>query len=63
MTSAIIEEGCNIENCIVGSRAVVKRGSVLKNCLIGPSYAVEEGTKKENQHLTNADGFMEIDIQ
>ncbi|XP_053962413.1 translation initiation factor eIF-2B subunit gamma [Anastrepha ludens] len=63
MTSAIIEEGCNIENCIVGSRAVVKRGSVLKNCLIGPSFAVEEGTKKENQHLTNADGFMEIDIQ
>ncbi|XP_014099512.2 translation initiation factor eIF2B subunit gamma [Bactrocera oleae] len=63
MTSAIIEEGCNIENSIVGSRAVVKRGCVLKNCLIGPSYAVEEGTKRENQHLTNADGFMEIDIQ
>ncbi|XP_011188620.1 translation initiation factor eIF-2B subunit gamma [Zeugodacus cucurbitae] len=63
MTSAIIEEGCNIDNCIVGSRAVVKRGCVLKNCLIGPSYAVEEGTKRENQHLTNADGFMEIDIQ
>ncbi|XP_067631763.1 translation initiation factor eIF2B subunit gamma [Eurosta solidaginis] len=63
MTSAIIEEGCNIENCIVGSRAVVKRGSVLKNCIIGPNFAVEEGTKKENQHLTNADGFMEIDIQ
>ncbi|EDW85673.1 uncharacterized protein Dwil_GK23030 [Drosophila willistoni] len=63
MSNAIIEEGCNIENCIIGHRAQVKSGSVLKNCLIGPNFVVEEGTKTQAVHLSNADQFMEIDIQ
>ncbi|XP_037953760.1 translation initiation factor eIF-2B subunit gamma [Teleopsis dalmanni] len=63
LAGALVEEGCNIENCIIGHKAVVKKGSILKHCLIGPGFIVEESTQKQMQHLTNADGFMEIDIQ
>ncbi|KAH8394793.1 hypothetical protein KR222_006032 [Zaprionus bogoriensis] len=63
MSNAIIDEGCNINNCIIGHRAHVQSGSVLNNCLIGPNYVVEEGTKSLAQHLSNADQYMEIDIQ
>ncbi|KAH8339956.1 hypothetical protein KR067_003814 [Drosophila pandora] len=63
MSSAIVEEGCNIDNCIIGHRAQVKTGSVLKNCIIGPNYVVEEGTHSQAVHLSNADQYMEIDIQ
>nr|XP_016941241.1 translation initiation factor eIF-2B subunit gamma [Drosophila suzukii] len=63
MSNAIVEEGCNIDNCIIGHRAQVKSGSVLKNCIIGPNYVVEEGTHSQAAHLSNADQFMEIDIQ
>ena len=59
----LVAYSCNIENSIVGNKAIVKKGSVLKNCLIGPGFVVEEGSKKQMQHLNNADGFMEIDIQ
>ncbi|XP_017125302.1 translation initiation factor eIF-2B subunit gamma [Drosophila elegans] len=63
MSNAIVEEGCNIDNCIIGHRAVVKSGSVLKNCIIGPNYVVEEDTHSQAVHLSNADQYMEIDIQ
>ncbi|XP_016958347.1 translation initiation factor eIF-2B subunit gamma [Drosophila biarmipes] len=63
MSNAVVEEGCNIDNCIIGHRAQVKSGSVLKNCIIGPNYVVEEGTHSQAAHLSNADQFMEIDIQ
>ncbi|XP_022223674.2 translation initiation factor eIF-2B subunit gamma [Drosophila obscura] len=63
MSNAIVEEGCNIDNCIVGHRAHVKSGSVLKNCIIGPNYVVDEGTSSQAMHLSNADQYMEIDIQ
>ncbi|KAH8348041.1 hypothetical protein KR084_003415 [Drosophila pseudotakahashii] len=63
MSNAVVEEGCNIDNCIIGHRAQVKSGSVLKNCIIGPNYVVEEGTHSQAVHLSNADQFMEIDIQ
>ncbi|XP_064544226.1 translation initiation factor eIF2B subunit gamma [Drosophila montana] len=63
MANAIVEEGCNINNCIIGYRAQVKSGSALNNCLIGPNYVVEEGTKSQAVQLSNADQFMEIDIQ
>lgn len=61
MGHATIEEGCNIEYSIICNRAVIKKGSHLKNCLIGPNFVVEEGSKKQMVHLTNADGFMEIE--
>ncbi|XP_030379474.1 translation initiation factor eIF-2B subunit gamma [Scaptodrosophila lebanonensis] len=63
MSNSIVEEGCNIDNCIVGHKAHVKSGSVLKNCLIGPNYVVEEDSKNQSVHLSNADEYMEIDIQ
>lgn len=63
MSNAVVDEGCNINNCIIGHRAHVKSGSVLNNCLIGPNYVVEEDTKSQSQHLSNADQYMEIDIQ
>ncbi|KAH8309224.1 hypothetical protein KR059_007131 [Drosophila kikkawai] len=63
MSNAVVEEGCNIDNCIIGHRAQVKSGSVLKNCIIGPNYVVEEGTHSQAVHLSNADQYMEIDIQ
>lgn len=40
---------------------VIKCGSILKSCLIGPNYIVPIDTKSERVHLTNADGFMEIE--
>lgn len=52
---------CVIENCIIGYRSTIRSNSVLKNCLIGPNYEVAEGTTQEKMHLTNADGFMEIE--
>lgn len=50
-----------IENCVICDRAHIKAGSVLRNCLIGPNFVVEDGQKAEKLHLTNADGFMEIE--
>lgn len=50
-----------IENCIICDKAIVRSGSVLKGCLIGPNFDVAEGTNKEKLHLTNADGYMEIE--
>lgn len=61
MKDVIIEEGVIIENCIICDKAVIKMGSVLKNCLVGPNFIVVENTKKEKAHLSNADGFMEIE--
>ncbi|KAL9913344.1 eukaryotic translation initiation factor 2B subunit gamma [Glossina fuscipes fuscipes] len=63
MANAIVEEGCNIENCIIGPKAVVKTGAKLKNCLVGANYIVEENSTLSTKHLIHADGFMEIDIQ
>ncbi|TMW43072.1 hypothetical protein DOY81_011850 [Sarcophaga bullata] len=63
MAYAEIEEGCNIENCIIGPRAVVQKGTKLKNCLVGANFVVEEGSILEAKHLTHADAYMEIDIQ
>lgn len=50
-----------IENCIICDKAVIRKGSVLKNCLIGPGHEVAENSNKEKAHLTNSDGFMEIE--
>lgn len=50
-----------IENSVICDKAVIKTGSVIKNCLIGPSFVVLENMKIEKVHLTNADGFMEIE--
>lgn len=50
-----------LESCIVCDNAVIKSGSNLKSCLIGPNYVVATDTKCERGHLTNADGFMEIE--
>lgn len=50
-----------IENCIICDKAVIRKGSVLKYCLIGPSHEVASNTNKEKAHLTNSDGFMEIE--
>ncbi|XP_055917611.1 translation initiation factor eIF-2B subunit gamma [Eupeodes corollae] len=61
MANAVVEEGCNIDGSIICNKAIIKKGSVLKNCIIGPNFIVEEGSKKEKAHLTNADGFMEIE--
>jgi len=61
MSHAIIEEGCKIHDSIICNRAIVKKGSILKNCLIGPNFIVEEESDREKVHLTNADGFMEIE--
>ncbi|XP_023306743.2 translation initiation factor eIF-2B subunit gamma [Lucilia cuprina] len=63
MAHAVVEEGCNIENCIIGPKAVVKKGTKLKNCLVGANFVVEESSLLEAKHLTHADGYMEIDIQ
>lgn len=46
---------------MVCDRAVIRTKSVLKNCLIGPGYEVTEETNREKAHLTNTDGFMEIE--
>ena len=50
-----------ITNCVICSKAVIKSGTVLKDCLIGHNFIVPENTNKEKAHLTNADGFMEIE--
>lgn len=50
-----------IENCILCDNAIVRKGSNLKNCLIGSSHEVAENTIKEKAHLTNSDGYMEIE--
>lgn len=50
-----------IESCVVCDNAVIKSGSVLKYCLVGNNYVVPIDTKTERLHLTNADGFMEIE--
>lgn len=50
-----------IENCVICEKAVVKKGSVLKNCLVGPNHEVAENTNREKAHLTNSDGYMEIE--
>lgn len=50
-----------IENCVVCDRVIIRSKSVLKNCLIGPGYEVASETTKEKAHLTNTDGFMEIE--
>lgn len=52
---------CVIENSVICDKAMIKSGSVVKHCLIGPSYVVAENTKIEKVHMTNADGFMEIE--
>lgn len=50
-----------LENCVVCDNVVVKSGSILKYCLIGSNYIVPMDTKTERVHLSNADGFMEIE--
>lgn len=50
-----------IENCVICDKAVIQKGCVLKNCLIGPNHEVAENTNKEKVHLSNADGYMEIE--
>lgn len=50
-----------LESCVVCDNVVIKSGSILKSCLIGPNYIVPVDTKSERVHLTNADGFMEIE--
>lgn len=50
-----------IENCIICDKATIRTRSVLKNCLIGSNFDVAEGTLKDKVHLTNADGYMEIE--
>lgn len=50
-----------IENCIIGDKATIRTGCVLKHCLIGPNFDVTEGSNMEKVHLTNADGYMEIE--
>ena len=37
---AIIEDNCELENCIIGSRTIIKKGSVLKNCIIGSDTSI-----------------------
>ncbi|KAG4075320.1 hypothetical protein HA402_003111 [Bradysia odoriphaga] len=61
MNGVVIEERVVLESCIVCDNVVIKSGSVLKSCLIGPNYIVATDTKSERVHLTNADGFMEIE--
>lgn len=50
-----------IENCVLCDKAIVRKGSNLKNCLIGSNHEVAENTNKEKAHLTNSDGYMEIE--
>ncbi|XP_055589212.1 translation initiation factor eIF-2B subunit gamma-like [Uranotaenia lowii] len=60
MDHVSIGENVILENCIVGEKTIVESGVTLKNCLIGSNYTVTTGSKKENQHLSNAERFMEI---
>lgn len=50
-----------IENCVLCDKAIVRKGSNLKNCLVGSNHEVAENTIKEKAHLTNSDGYMEIE--
>lgn len=50
-----------IENCIICDKAIIRAGCILKNCLVGPNHEVAANTNKEKVHLTNADGYMEIE--
>lgn len=50
-----------IENCVLCDKAIVRTGSNLKNCLIGSNHDVAENSFKDKAHLTNADGYMEIE--
>lgn len=50
-----------IENCVLCDKAIVRKGSNLKNCLIGSNHEVLENSVKEKAHLTNSDGYMEIE--
>lgn len=50
-----------IENCVLCDNAIVRKGCNLKNCLIGSNHEVAENTIKEKAHLTNSDGYMEIE--
>lgn len=50
-----------IENCIICEKAIIRTGSTLKNCLVGPNHEVEANTIKDKAHLTNSDGYMEIE--
>lgn len=61
MNNVIIESGVVIEGCIISDKAVIKTGSILKVSLIGPNFVVVENTIKEKAHLSNSDGFMEIE--
>ncbi|EAT36481.1 AAEL011442-PA [Aedes aegypti] len=60
MDHVIIEESVTMENCIVCEKSVIKSGSSLRNSLIGSNYIVSANTKKDNVHLSNSTGFMEI---
>ncbi|XP_058453162.1 translation initiation factor eIF-2B subunit gamma [Malaya genurostris] len=60
MDYVTIGENVTIENCIVCEKSNIKSGSTLRNCLVGSNYTVPNNTIKENQHLSNSDGFMEI---
>ncbi|KXJ76516.1 hypothetical protein RP20_CCG009526 [Aedes albopictus] len=60
MDHVIIEENVALENCIICEKSVIKSNSSLRNCLIGSNYTVPANTKKDNVHLSNSAGFMEI---
>ncbi|XP_055628555.1 translation initiation factor eIF-2B subunit gamma [Toxorhynchites rutilus septentrionalis] len=60
MDHVTIEEGVTIDNCIICDKSMISSGSTLRNCLIGSNFLVSSNTKKENVHLSNSDGFMEI---
>ncbi|KAJ6633675.1 Translation initiation factor eIF-2B subunit gamma, partial [Pseudolycoriella hygida] len=61
MNGVVVEERVVLESCVVCDNVVIKSGSILKFCLIGPNFTVAVDTKSERVHLTNADGFMEIE--
>ncbi|XP_058830521.1 uncharacterized protein LOC131689446 [Topomyia yanbarensis] len=60
MDNVIVGENVTIENCIICEKSDIKSGSILRNCLIGSNYVVSVNSKKENQHLSHSEGFMEI---
>lgn len=60
MDHVTVEESVTLENCIICEKSTVKSGTILRNCLIGSNYSVPANTKKDNVHLSNAAGFMEI---
>ncbi|XP_062544822.1 translation initiation factor eIF-2B subunit gamma [Armigeres subalbatus] len=60
MDHVIVEENVTLENCIVCEKSIIKSNSLLRNSLIGSNYTVPVNTKKDNVHLSNSAGFMEI---